>query len=449
MRSYIFKILLILAIGLSLAQVWAHDVKFEINPKTLKAGEKGVITATLSIPDGMGQSYDPEDLDYFFLRSEHPELSFSKTLYPKGYKSTEFGFKYAGSVTLSLPFSVKGTAKPGNKSLEAEMGYNLCFDDGNCEIPTSKKGKLQFTIAADAAVQENTGGTPELETPQEEAIAEPEPEPKSAIQAQATEETNSAEESTSDPLTILKYMLFALLGGLILNVTPCVLPILPIRLMSMVNQAQRGQGKVLVHSFVYTVGAMLSFGILAGIFIALRSAGEAQGWGFQNQNPYFTVGLMSVVYIFALSLLGVFVISAPGMNTATQASSKGGYSGSFFGGVFAFLMAISCTGPFLGLALPFAFKLTSVLLLLFFLIIGLGFALPFILVGFFPKFLKIIPKPGEWMNIFKEVMGFVLLYIVFTQLKTIYVLTGGEYLLNMVWYLIVVGFGIWLYGRFV
>jgi len=263
-------------------------------------------------------------------------------------------------------------------------------------------------------------------------------------------ETETAkEEDSKDLATILKYLLFALLGGFILNITPCVLPILPIRLMSMVNQAQRGQGKVLLHSLSYTLGAMLSFAILAGVFIGLRSAGEAQGWGFQNQNPYYVVTMLSVVFVFALSLLGVFIMSAPGMNTATQASSKGGYSGSFFGGVFVFLMSISCMGPFLGIALPFALELPSVLLLLFFLIIGLGLALPFIIFGIFPGFLKAIPKPGEWMNIFKEVMGFVLLYIVYTQLKTLYVLGGGEYLLSVIYYLVFLGFAVWLYGRFV
>jgi thiol:disulfide interchange protein DsbD len=109
----------------------------------------------------------------------------------------------------------------------------------------------------------------------------------------------------------------------------------------------------------------------------------------------------------------------------------------------------SCTGPFLGAALPFALKLPPVLMMTFFLMIGLGFAFPFLLIGFFPKALKIIPKPGDWMVIFKELMGFVLLYIVYTQLKTLLMLTDGDYFLKVIWFMLILGFSIWLYGRFV
>ncbi len=161
------------------------------------------------------------------------------------------------------------------------------------------------------------------------------------------------------------------------------------------------------------------------------------------------IALMAVVFIFALSLLGIFEIHAPGMNTATKATSKGGYSGSFFGGIFAFLMAISCTGPFLGAALPFALKLAPPLMLLFFLTIGLGFAFPFLLIGMVPKALKIIPKPGDWMVLFKELMGFVLLYIVRTQLKTLMLPTDADYFLKVIWFMLCLGFAVWLYGRFV
>ncbi len=248
---------------------------------------------------------------------------------------------------------------------------------------------------------------------------------------------------------VLKYILFAFLGGIILNITPCVLPILPIRIMSIMNQAQKDKSKVLRYTLVYTLGVLISFGVMAGVFIALQQAGESAGWGLQNQNHGFVIALMAVVFVFALSLLGVFEMHAPGMNTATKATTKGGYSGSFFGGIFAFLMAISCTGPFLGAALPFALKLPPVLMMVFFLTLGLGFAFPFLLIGMVPKALKIIPKPGDWMVLFKELMGFVLLYIVYTQLKTLLMLTDGDYFLKVIWFMLILGFAVWLYGRFV
>jgi thiol:disulfide interchange protein DsbD len=281
-------------------------------------------------------------------------------------------------------------------------------------------------------------------------------EPLVEIEAPEADAQSSAEESAAEPPAkqsglseILKYLIFAFLGGLILNITPCVLPILPIRIMSIINQAQKDRSKVFRHVMVYTLGVLISFAILAGIFIGIQAAGSTAGWGTQNQNPHFGVALLAIVFVFALSLLGIFEITAPGMNTASKATTKGGYGGSFFGGIFAFLMAISSTGPFLGAALPFAMNLPPLLIMVFFLLIGLGFAFPFILIGMFPKALKIIPKPGDWMVLFKELMGFVLLYLVYTMLKTTLALTGGLYLMSVIWFLLILGFAVWLYGKFV
>lgn len=426
-----------------------QSVKFAISPAKLSPGDKGSITATLSIPDGKHQSHDPSDPAYFYLEALHPSLSFGKVIYPKGYKVVSASqWDYYKSVKLTLPFTVKKNAAAGKINIDATLAYNLCFDDGMCEPPDEATGKVALEIIAAAGAEKPTEAPETAEAAEAEetealAVAESE-------EADAHDDVEQPEEQEADSMgNILKYMLFALLGGLILNITPCVLPILPIRVMAIINQAHEDRGKVLLHTLIYSLGVLLSFAVLAGIFIGLRSAGEQQGWGFQNQNPMFNVILLSIVYAFALSLLGVFVLTAPGMNTASRATSKSGYSGSFFGGIFAFLMAISCTGPFLGAALPFAFKLSSPLLMLFFLLIGLGFALPFILIGIFPSALKLIPKPGEWMNIFKEVMGFVLLYLVYTMLKTTLALTSGAYLLNVLFYLLILGFALWMYGRFV
>lgn len=426
-----------------------ESVSFAITPKTLKPGERGSISVTLNIPSGKHQSHDPSDPAYFYLEASHPSLNFGKVIYPKAHKVVSATqWDYHGKVTLRLPFTVKADAKPGKIEIKALLAYNLCFDDGMCEPPEEAEKTLRLEILTldpnQAPVEAEES---QLEaSPADSTQAAPVTDPATPPQGGAGGADKADAGKMSD---ILKYMIFALLGGLILNITPCVLPILPIRVMAIMNQAHQDRAKVLLHTLVYALGVMISFGILAGVFIGLRSAGEQQGWGFQNQNPMFTVVLMSVVFSFALSLLGVFVLTAPGMNTASKATAKRGYSGSFFGGIFAFLMAISCTGPFLGAALPFAFKLSSPLLMLFFLIIGLGFALPFILIGMIPSALKLIPKPGEWMNIFKEVMGFVLLYIVYTMLKTTLALTSGAYLLNVIFFLILLGFALWLYGRFV
>ncbi|NLO12169.1 MAG: hypothetical protein GX122_07115 [Candidatus Cloacimonetes bacterium] len=447
------NLILTAALLLFISLIAAQSFKFSISPTSLKPGEKGEIRATMTIPEGKHQSHDPQEPDYFYLEASHPSLSFGKTIYPKAHEVVSADqWDYYKSVTLRLPFTVKKDARAGKIDINTTLSYNLCLDGGACEPPEDTEGKVRLEILSATADAEDTAAAALMEGEDDRDAGEDDD--AIATSTTAAEETPAAAETdaskgdigTSD---ILKFMLFALLGGLILNITPCVLPILPIRIMAIVNQAQKDRAKVLLHTLIYALGVMLSFGVLAAIFIGLRSAGEQQGWGFQNQNPMFSVILLSIVFGFALSLLDVFVLTAPGMNTASRATSRSGYSGSFFGGIFAFLMAISCTGPFLGAALPFAFRLPSPLLLLFFLIIGLGFALPFILIGLIPAAMKLIPKPGEWMNIFKEVMGFVLLYLVYTMLKTTLALTSGIYLMNVIFFLVLLGFALWMYGRFV
>ncbi|MCB5266090.1 MAG: thioredoxin family protein [Candidatus Cloacimonetes bacterium] len=446
---------LILILLLSTLSLVAQTVTFSISKPALRPGDKGEIRATLVIPADRKQSVDPADPAYFYLEAAHPDLEFGAGSLPKPSKViSEHEWLYYPKVTLTLPFTVKGKANAGKKSITALMSYNLCYESGMCDPPEDKEGTLSFEILEPLAAAQHQEGPISIAQLAESSATEPADEAPEAVAIEAESARNipgeeAPMEQPSPWREVFKYLIFAFLGGLILNITPCVLPILPIRIMAIINQAQKDRSKVFRHVMVYTLGVLISFGILAGVFIGIQAAGQSAGWGTQNQNPYFQIGLMAIVFVFALSLLGIFEITAPGMNTANKASTKGGYSGSFFGGIFAFLMAISCTGPFLGAALPFAMKLPSSLIMVFFLLIGLGFAFPFILIGFFPKALKIIPKPGDWMVLFKELMGFVLLYLVYTMLKTTLLLTSGAYFMNVLFFMLVLGFATWLYGRFV
>jgi len=436
-----FKLLIMFCLVVSIQPIIAQSVKFSLSPEVLKPGEQGAIKATLVIPEGKKQTVNPKKPEYFYLKADHQDLILGKVIYPKPTQVvSEEEWNYHPQVTLTLPFTVKQSAKAGNKQIDVLLSYNLCYETGMCDPPEEATATLSFQITENELIPATV--SEEADKPKKKAQNEIVTIEKSPIQETKPNASHSLGE-------ILKYLLFAFIGGIILNITPCVLPILPIRIMSIRNQAQKDRTKVLNHTLVYALGVLISFAVMAGIFIVLQKAGESVGWGLQNQNPGFVVTLMAIVFVFALSLLGVFEITVPGMNTANKATSRGGYGGSFFGGIFAFLMAISCTGPFLGAALPFALALPPVLMLIFFLTIGLGFAFPFLLIGFFPKALKIIPKPGNWMIIFKEVMGFVLLIIVYTQLKTLLLLTDGEYLLKVLWFLVILGFSTWLYGRFV
>ncbi|MCB5287158.1 MAG: thioredoxin family protein [Candidatus Cloacimonetes bacterium] len=444
-------ILILLLVALSLV---AQTVTFSISKQALRPGDKGEIRATLLIPSDRKQSVDPADPAYFYLEAAHPDLEFGAGKLPQPTKViSEHEWLYYPKVTLTLPFTVKGKANAGKKSVSTLLSYNLCYESGMCDPPEDKEGKLSFEILEPQAAPQPQEGPVSIAQLAESGDAEPADDASEAVAIEAESARNIPEElpieQPSPWREVLKYLVFAFLGGLILNITPCVLPILPIRIMAIINQAQKDRSKVFRHVMIYTLGVLISFGILASVFIGIQAAGQSAGWGTQNQNPYFQIGLMAIVFVFALSLLGIFEITAPGMNTASKASTKGGYSGSFFGGIFAFLMAISCTGPFLGAALPFAMKLSSGLIMVFFLLIGLGFAFPFILIGFFPKALKIIPKPGDWMVLFKELMGFVLLYLVYTMLKTTFLLTSAAYFMNVLFFMLILGFATWLYGRFV
>jgi thiol:disulfide interchange protein DsbD len=427
----------------------AQSVRFSVSPASLKPGDRGVLKGTVSIPEGKKQSHDPAeaDLSYLTLSGSNPNLSFGKLQYPAPYKVSEDGiWEYHDNVTLSLPFTVKANAKPGQAEIEAVFSYNFCsIASGFCDPPEEVSGKAVLQILA----------APATATTKEEA----QPDTAAGIQATAAASVPAdtaqstapaAKEVETTAANILFYMLMALLGGIVLNFTPCVLPILPIRAMSMINQAQKDVTKVFIHTMVYTLGVLISFGSIAAVFIIARVSGVNLTYGFLSQSLTYNLIMLSILFLFGLSLMGVFEMNPPGVGMASKATSRKGYAGSFFWGVFAFLMGFACMGPFMGPALEVAVRLSSPLLLVFFLLIGLGFALPFILISLIPKALKYVPKPGEWMNIFKEVMGFILMLLVYKYLGNLWGLTkSGIYLLDVSHYLVFLGFAAWLYGRFV
>ena len=432
----------------------AQSVKFSVSPTQLKPGDKGVLRATLTITDPeKKQSYTPAEGEegYLYLveTGEYPQLKFGKTSYPApNHKNSDGIWEYYKSLTLSRSFTVSKTAKPGPITINASMSFNLCNKtSGFCDPPRETEGSVKLEILP---------ATAEAQAGQEGEIAEEQP---LGVDSTTADSAGQSTETPADAAPaqekagggkIWYYMLLAILGGIVLNFTPCVLPILPIRAMSMVNQAQKDISKVIIHTLVYTLGVLISFGAIAAVFVIARASGVNLTYGFLSQSLLYNLIMMSILFLFGLSLMGVWEMTVPGMNAAAKTTSKKGYGGSFFAGVFAFLMGFSCMGPFMGPALEVAVRLSSPMLVLFFLLIGLGFALPFIIISLFPKALKLVPKPGEWMNIFKELMGFVLMYLTWKYFSNVWGLTkSGPYLMKTGLYLVYLGFAAWLYGRFV
>ncbi|OQB91484.1 MAG: Thiol:disulfide interchange protein DsbD precursor [Candidatus Cloacimonetes bacterium ADurb.Bin117] len=454
MRLSAKTLFLVALLAVSALLLSAQSVKFSVSPTQLKPGDKGVLRATLTITDPeKKQSYTPAEGEegYLYLveTGEYPQLKFGKTSYPApNHKNSDGIWEYYKSLTLSRSFTVSKTAKPGPITINASMSFNLCNKtSGFCDPPRETEGSVKLEILP-ATAEDQAGKEGEL--------AEEQPlEADSATVDSAGQSTETPADATSAQEKagggkIWYYMLLAILGGIVLNFTPCVLPILPIRAMSMVNQAQKDISKVLIHTLVYTLGVLISFGAIAAVFVIARASGVNLTYGFLSQSLLYNLIMMSILFLFGLSLMGVWEMTVPGMNAAAKTTSKKGYGGSFFAGVFAFLMGFSCMGPFMGPALEVAVRLSSPMLVLFFLLIGLGFALPFIIISLFPKALKLVPKPGEWMNIFKELMGFVLMYLTWKYFSNVWGLTkSGPYLMKTGLYLVYLGFAAWLYGRFV
>jgi thiol:disulfide interchange protein len=243
-------------------------------------------------------------------------------------------------------------------------------------------------------------------------------------------------------------LLFAIVGGLILNLMPCVFPVLGIKIMGFVNQTGNERHKVTMHGLAFTLGVLLSFWALAGVLATLRAGGEQLGWGFQLQSPVFVFGLTVVMLVFALSLSGVFEfgLSATGMGSSLQMSA--GYGGSLFAGVLATVVATPCSAPFLAPALGAALVLPTLQSLLVFTAIGLGLSAPYLLLSMFPQAVKALPRPGRWMETFKQVMAFPLYA---TVAYLIWVLAGQvteNGLLMALLGLTTISMAVWLYGRY-
>lgn len=211
--------------------------------------------------------------------------------------------------------------------------------------------------------------------------------------------------------SLLWTLLFAFIGGSILNLMPCVLPVLSFKVMSFVKMAGESRLVSFKHGALFSVGVLLSFWVLAGLILGLQSYGSAVGWGFQLQEPLFVAGLASFLLLFALSSFGVFELGMGVASMAGEASSqrRSENLNSFFGGVLATAVATPCTGPFLGTVMGIAVTLPFIQSLSIFTAVALGLCAPYLILSGFPSLLRFIPKPGPWMETFKQLMGFLLL----------------------------------------
>lgn len=344
-------------------------------------------------------------------------VSLQAPRWPKGnaHRDEHFGdvTVYFGQAEVPVPLK-RDRADAVTATLR--VTFQGCQTDGICYPPMTRRVKLAIPSGTvtpastpDMPAPATVAPLPDATTPVDAAVATPDTTTSAASIATDVERTRPPEEvlarNPRGTSSLLVALALALTGGLILNLMPCVLPILSLKALSLAESGREG-GDARRRALWYTAGVLVSFVAVGALAIALRAAGQALGWGFQLQQPW-VVGLLAyVMFAVGLSLSGVFAIGHRLAGTGHGLASRRGPVGDFFTGVLAVVVASPCTAPFMGVALAYAFTAPTPLALLVFAVLGLGLALPFLLIGFVPALASRLPRPGAWMDTLKQVLAF-------------------------------------------
>jgi thiol:disulfide interchange protein DsbD len=259
-------------------------------------------------------------------------------------------------------------------------------------------------------------------------------------------ETLSASRSGAD-LSLPLAALFALAGGLLLNLMPCVFPILSIKVLGFAQKSQAERSHLRGHGLAFAAGVVLSFLALAGVIFLARAAGGELGWGFQLQSPSVVTVLAVLFFVLALNLSGVFEFGSFLPASLAGHRMKNSVADSFLSGVLAAVVASPCTAPFMGAALGFALTQSAGVSLVVFAALGIGMALPYVLLSWFPGWLKRLPRPGRWMDRLKQFLAFPLYGTVVWLVWVLALQVGVDGAVRLLASLVVVAFAAWLYGQ--
>jgi thiol:disulfide interchange protein len=247
-------------------------------------------------------------------------------------------------------------------------------------------------------------------------------------------------------MELVTAILLAFLGGIILNLMPCVLPVLSLKIFDFVQRAGNKRSSLLAHGLSFTAGTVASFWVLAGLLIALRQSGRGLGWGFQLQSPSFLVVLCALFTFFALHLFGVFEMGYL-FTRIKRGHENEGLTGSFLAGITATLVATPCTGPFMGTAMAYAFTQNPLVSFLVFTALALGVSAPYLLLSCAPGLARFLPKPGAWMEHLKQFMGFPLLATVIWLAWVFGRQTSIDSMGMLLALLLVAGLSAWILGK--
>ena len=271
--------------------------------------------------------------------------------------------------------------------------------------------------------------------------------PAVAIAGPVEEGMSSAPVTPAAGTTLPAAIALAFVGGLILNLMPCVFPVISLKILGFVQLAESDPRKVWRHGLVFAAGVVVSFWGLAGLLLVLKAAGQAIGWGFQLQAPGFVAAMAMLFLLIALSLLGVFEVGGSLMGLGGRAQAQEGWTGSFLSGVLATVVATPCTAPFMGAALGFALTQPAWVSMTVFTALGVGMAVPYLVLSRFPGWLSRIPRPGPWMESMKQGMGFLVLGFTLFLVWVFAGQRGQTGLGSLLVGLLIVAAGAWVLGR--
>jgi thiol:disulfide interchange protein DsbD len=379
------------------------------------------------------------------VEAEGQHLAFNWEIQP-GYYLYQHSFKLLNPD--GSPLDVTPTYEPGKRIYDDyyEKELEVYYQQTHFAIPWHQDQNnliIESQGCADAglcypprrqtiSIRANTSNT----APAEIVITE------TALQA-ASNALTTANQPAAIKGDLLLMLAFALLGGVILNLMPCVFPILSIKALSLTTAHLSSHGKHL-HGLAYTLGIVLSFMAIAALLMLLRSAGEAIGWGFQLQSPLFVALLVYLFVLMGLSFSGQLTVGTRLMNLGQSATQGQGLTASFMTGLLATLVASPCTAPFMGTALGFALTQPTWIAMSTFAALGLGMALPLLILSWWPGVAEKMPKPGPWMERFKELLAFPL-YLSATWL--LWVLgrqAGSDTVAAVICGIVLILFSLWL-----
>src|SRR5437763_8363204 len=316
----------------------------------------------------------------------------------------------------------------GHPRLESHQGANYTF-----RIPLDN-GKQNFKSMPGLIVFGNSTDAPD----------------RGAWDISVGQEMATANENSTSS-GVVRFLIFGFIGGFILNLMPCVLPVISLKIFGFVQQAGQSRVRIFRSGLAVISGVFGWFLGLALVLVVVKSAGGQPVWAAQFTNPYVVLFMSAVVLVFALNLFGVFEINLPQWLSRRAVAAEGsmqGDAGSFFQGVFATVLATPCTAPFLGTALGFAFTQSAIVMFLMFASIALGVSTPYFVLSAQPAWLKFLPKPGSWMVRVKQLMGFLLIA---TLLFLLSVLGAQRGVASLIWtcaFLLVLSIVCWIKGAF-